>query len=122
MTVASAPRLHGVDERHHGVGALGVHERRRDELAQPSGLGFGRRGAQDRASPKFMGLASLGLHIGICGDLPYSVLPLYSIWGLDFLGRAPSRPQVGAWLFRWALGLRLADGTLGSPGPGRVCH
>jgi hypothetical protein len=48
--------------------------------------------AQDSASPNFMGLASLGLEIGIfCGFL-YSVLLWNAILGLYFLGRALSRP------------------------------
>jgi hypothetical protein len=53
-----------------------------------------RPGAQDRASPNVMGLASLRLEIGICCDVLYSVLLLSVILGLDFLGRALSRPQV----------------------------
>jgi hypothetical protein len=52
-----------------------------------------RGGAQDRASPNFMGLASLGLDIGIlCGFL-YSVLLLDAILDLNFLRLALSRPQ-----------------------------
>jgi hypothetical protein len=51
-------------------------------------------GAQDRASPNFMGLASLALDIGIFYDFLYSVLLLNVILWLDFLGRAPYRPQV----------------------------
>ena len=51
-------------------------------------------GAQDRASPNFMGLASLGLEIGIICDFPCSVLLLNAILGLYFLGLALSRPQV----------------------------
>ena len=46
--------------------------------------------APDRASPNFIGLASLGLEIGIfCGFL-YSVLLLSVILGLDYLGLALS--------------------------------
>ena len=41
-----------------------------------------------------MGLASLGLGIGIFCDSLYSVLLLNAILGLDFLGLALSRPQV----------------------------
>jgi hypothetical protein len=47
-----------------------------------------------RASPNFMGLTSFGLEIGIFCDFRYSVLLLNAILGLDFLGRALSRPQV----------------------------
>ena len=54
-------------------------------------------GARDRASgasPNVMGLASLGLDIGIFCDFLYSVLLLSVILGLlDFLGLALSRPQ-----------------------------
>ena len=53
-----------------------------------------RRGAPDRASPHFMGRASLGLDVGIFCDFLYSVLLLSAILGLDFLGLALSRPQV----------------------------
>jgi hypothetical protein len=59
-----------------------------------------RGGALDRASPNFapnfMGLASLGLEIGISCDLLYSVLLLNTILWLGFLGRALyyCRPQV----------------------------
>jgi hypothetical protein len=56
------------------------------------------RGAPDRASPNFMGLASLGPQIGIFCDFRYtsmySVLLLNAVLGLDFLGLALSRPQV----------------------------
>ena len=41
-----------------------------------------------------MGLASLGLEIGIFCYFLYSVLLFNAILGLDFLGRALSRPQV----------------------------
>ena len=51
-------------------------------------------GAQDRASPNVMGLASVELEIGISRDVLYSVPPLNAILGLDFLGRALSRAQV----------------------------
>ena len=50
-------------------------------------------GALDRASPNFMGLASLGLEIAIFSDFLYSVLLLDAILGLDFLGLAFSRSQ-----------------------------
>jgi hypothetical protein len=53
-------------------------------------------GALDTASPNFMGLASLGLAIGIFCDFLCSVLLLNAILGIDFLGRALSRPQVSA--------------------------
>ena len=53
-----------------------------------------RSGAQDRAGPNFMRLASLGPDISIlCGFL-HSVLLLNAILGLDFLGLALSWPQV----------------------------
>ena len=42
-----------------------------------------------------MGPASSGLEIGNFCDLLYSVLLLHVIWGLYFLGRDLSRPQVG---------------------------
>jgi hypothetical protein len=51
-------------------------------------------GARDGARPNVMGLASLGLEIGIFGDFLYSVLLLDAILGLDLLGRALSRSQV----------------------------
>jgi hypothetical protein len=38
---------------------------------------------QDRASPNFMGLASLGLDVGTFGNLLYSVLLLDVNLGLD---------------------------------------
>ena len=43
-----------------------------------------------------MGLASLGLDIGVLCDFLYSVLlhVFSAIWGLDFSGLALSRPQV----------------------------
>ena len=50
--------------------------------------------AHDRASPNLTGLASLALDIGFFCDLLYSVLLLSAVLGLDFLGRALSRPQV----------------------------
>ena len=53
-----------------------------------------RTGAQDGASPNFMGLVNVGLDISIFGDFLYSVLLLSAIVGLDFLGLALSRPQV----------------------------
>jgi hypothetical protein len=53
-----------------------------------------RHGAQDRASPSFVGLARLALNIGVfCGFL-YSMLLFNAISGLDCLGLALSRPQV----------------------------
>ena len=52
-------------------------------------------GAQDRASPSLMGLASLGLAIGTFCGLLYSVLLLNAISGLDFLGLALFR--LGLW-------------------------
>ena len=51
-------------------------------------------GAQDRASPNFMGLASFGLDIGTFCDFLHRVLLLDAILGLDFLGLALSRLQV----------------------------
>jgi hypothetical protein len=42
-------------------------------------------GAQDRANPNFMGLASVGLEIGVFSDLLYSVLIVNTILGLYFL-------------------------------------
>jgi hypothetical protein len=45
-------------------------------------------GAQDRASPNFMGLASLGLDIDVFCNFIYSVLQLNVILGVDFLGLA----------------------------------
>jgi hypothetical protein len=53
-----------------------------------------RGGAHDRASPNFMGLASLGLDNGMFCDFLYSVLLLSVFLGLYFLGLALSRPQV----------------------------
>ena len=50
--------------------------------------------AQDWANPNFMGLISLGLEIGVFCDFLFSVLLFIAIWGLDFSGRALSRPQV----------------------------
>ena len=41
-----------------------------------------------------MGLASLGLDIGIFCDFLYSILLFHTILGLEFLGLALSRPQV----------------------------
>jgi hypothetical protein len=61
------------------------------DRARQLGVPFG---AQDRASPHFMGLASFGLGIGIFCDLRYSVLLLNAILELYFLGLALSRPQV----------------------------
>jgi hypothetical protein len=52
------------------------------------------RGALGRASPNFMGLASLGLDIGTFCDFLYSVLLLSVFLELDFLGLDLSRPQV----------------------------
>ena len=53
-------------------------------------------GAQDRASPgeppNFMGLAKVGLEIGVFSDLLYSVLLANTILGLYFLALALSRP------------------------------
>jgi hypothetical protein len=53
-------------------------------------------GARDRASPNFMGVASLVLNISIfCDSLHvYSILIVNAILGLAFLGLALSRPQV----------------------------
>jgi hypothetical protein len=48
-------------------------------------------GAHDRASPNFMGLASLGLEIGIFSGFLYSVLLLNVLLGLDLLGLALNR-------------------------------
>ena len=45
-------------------------------------------GAQDRASPNFMGLYSFKQEIGILCDFIYSVLLLSVILGLYFLGLA----------------------------------
>jgi hypothetical protein len=56
--------------------------RRHRVYATERGRGVG-RGAQDRVSPSFMGLASLGLEIGVFCDLLYSVLLLSVI---DFGG------------------------------------
>ena len=67
-----------------------VRERRR---ARPVLPGV-RAGARDRASPNFMGPASLGLEIGIFCNFLYSDLLLKAISGLDFLRLALSRPQV----------------------------
>ena len=53
----------------------------------------------DSPSPKFMGLASLGLEIAIFCDFLHSVLILNAILWLDFSGlalTALSRPQVPA--------------------------
>jgi hypothetical protein len=52
-----------------------------------------RGGAHDRASLNFMGLASLGLELGIFCDFLYSILLLNAVLGLDFLGLALSRSQ-----------------------------
>ena len=54
-------------------------------------------GAPGRAvySPNVMGLASLGLDIGVFGDFLYRVLLLSTILGLAFLGLTLSWPQVG---------------------------
>jgi hypothetical protein len=46
-------------------------------------------GAQDRASPNFMGLASLGLEIGIFCDSLYSDLLLNVFFGARFLRASP---------------------------------
>ena len=48
-------------------------------------------GAQNRAIPNFMGLASLTQEIGISCDVLHSVLPLSAILGLYF---SCCRPQV----------------------------
>jgi hypothetical protein len=53
-----------------------------------------RTGAQDRASPSVMGLASFGLPIGIFWDYLYIILLFDVILWLAFLGLALSRPQV----------------------------
>jgi hypothetical protein len=47
-------------------------------------------GAQDRISPNFMGLTSLGLETGIFCDFLYSALLLNAILGLYVLGLALS--------------------------------
>ena len=52
------------------------------------------RGAQDRTSTNFMGLASLGLDIDIFCDFLYIFLRLSVILGLGCLGLVLSRPQV----------------------------
>ena len=59
------------------------------------GTGPGARaGAVDRASPNFMGLASLGLEIGTFCDLYHIAFSYRSRFlGLDFLGLALSWPQ-----------------------------
>ena len=44
-------------------------------------------------APKCMGLASLGLDIGISCDYLYSIFQLNVILALYFLGLALSRPQ-----------------------------
>jgi hypothetical protein len=76
-----------------------------------------RSGAQDRASPNFMGPASFGLEVGIFCDLLYSVLPLSVISGLDFLGHALSRPQA-----RRASPSAGTSPRRGWASRGRVCH
>ena len=53
-------------------------------------------GALDRASPNFMGLASLGLDVSTFYDFLYCVLLLSVFLGLDFLGHALSWSQVDA--------------------------
>ena len=64
--------------------------RRLFRCSQPAVLG----GVLDRASPNFMGLASLGLEIDIFCDSLHGVLLLKVILWLDFLGPALSLPQV----------------------------
>jgi hypothetical protein len=53
-----------------------------------------------------MGLASLALNIGVLYNFLYSILLFNDILGLDFIGLALSRPQVG--LHAAALDARLA--------------
>ena len=65
-------------------------------------------GAQDRASPDFMGLVSLGLETGIFGGVLYSVLLLDATLGLDFLWPAPGSQ---AWDDDHALARRLEPGV-----------
>jgi hypothetical protein len=68
------------------------------ELARGDARAVVVNGAQDRASPNVMGLASLGLdkwlEIGILCDLLCSVRLLNAILRLEFLGLALSWPQV----------------------------
>ena len=74
------------------------------------------RGALDRASPNFMGLASFGLEIGVFCDFLDRVLLLSVILGLYFLGLALSWPQAR----RRAEAAELARDFEVSRG--RVCH
>jgi hypothetical protein len=82
---------------HPRIGAGGRPGASQGEVGAGAGLrlragragGRRARGAPDRASPNFMGLASLGLEIGIFCDFLYSVLLLNAL-GLDVLGLARS--------------------------------
>jgi hypothetical protein len=76
---------------HHPRRHMGNGSRLRTPARRQMGCGHG---ARDRASPNFMGLAGLGLEIGIFCDFLYSVLLLSAVLGLDFLGLALFRPQV----------------------------
>jgi hypothetical protein len=69
--------------------------RRGAVFTAPPAASQARRGALDRASPNVMGLASLRLDIGVFCDFLSSFLLFGAFSGLDFLGRALSRPQVG---------------------------
>jgi hypothetical protein len=77
-----------------GVRAARRRDRRGPRRRRPRVPAHVRGGALNRASPNFMGLASLRLVIGIFCDLLYSVLLLDAILRLEFLGHTLSRPQV----------------------------
>ena len=69
--------------------------RDRGEFPNPTYNAYKRAdGALDRASPSFMGLASLGLAIPVFFDFLHSALLFNAILGLGVLGLALSRPQV----------------------------
>jgi hypothetical protein len=78
--------------------AFGLGDYRHFDSAAEAGAWLSelRAGALDRASPNFMGLASLGLDIeGFC-DFLCSALLLKAILGLDFLGLALSSSRLRA--------------------------
>ena len=72
-----------------------------DPNATP-GVGPGAHMPTIGLAPNFVGLASLGLQIGIFCDFLYSVLLLSAVLGLDFLGLTLSRPQVGPSIEQWS--------------------
>ena len=78
---------------HHAVSTLNCSDSFRSYDMVKS-LSVVEVGAHIKPNPNFMGLASLGLDIGIFCDSQYSVLLLSVLSGLDFSGLALSRPQV----------------------------